>query len=55
MKAIRLMNVISKLNMDTNEELIDEIICKAIDNGVDINRIEEEESEEISQMMAMYC
>lgn len=55
MKAIRLMNVISKLDTENNEELIDQIICTAINNGVDIDKVEEEEQKEIDEMMTMYC
>lgn len=41
-KAIRILNVIAGLNEEVNEELIDEIICNSINNGVDINAIDED-------------
>lgn len=41
-KAIRLINVIAGLNEETNADLIDEIICNSINNGIEITDLEEE-------------
>lgn len=53
MKSSKLVNTIAKLNTEEHEELIDEIICKAINNGVDIDKVEEEEQEEVEKMLAL--
>lgn len=41
MNANKLINMIAELDMEANENLIDKIICRAMDMGVNINNIEE--------------
>lgn len=41
-KAVRLINVIARLDNDTNIDLIDEIICNSIQNGIEITNLDEE-------------
>lgn len=48
-KALKLINIIAGLDLDTHEDLIDEIICSSINNGVNVedNYLEEEALETI--------
>lgn len=41
-KAIRILNVIAGLNDEMNIDLIDEIICNSINNGIEIDTFDEE-------------
>ena len=41
-KAIRLINVMARLDDDKNADLIDEIICNSIQNGIEITNLDEE-------------
>ena len=46
-KAIRILNAIAGLNEETNADLIDTIICHSINNGIEIDNIDEEIPEEL--------
>lgn len=53
--ALRALNLIARLDATTNEELIDDIICYAINNDInvdDIDSLEEKEIQETQQMIA---
>lgn len=46
-KAFKLINIIAGLDADTHADLIDDIICTSIENGIDVSD-NDIESDEIS-------
>lgn len=52
MKAIRIMRILTKLDKDNQDEIMDMLICNAIENGVDIDNIDNEIEEE--EALCMY-